>query len=411
MTKEKSYMCAVPRRAADLKSAVDMIEQLSQARGIKILSHEMEEGLKIALTVDEAEYEIEMYPTKWKMPQLFRTQHIFPDVDVEALDSASVGLEVGMEFGEDALQSYHAQLRIMAALVPDMLAVVDYSSEKILSGKWVVLAAGSKVPPAPRYIYTVQAVSGEDTCVWLHSHGLNRCGITELEVLNSTKENYNQHYNILECLANRLLEEKEAPDFGEPFFLANVAPNLPMIITLTEWEKAVEWFPEDMLGGKADRKEGHNQNTCCIFAYISNQNIKDKVCSPISVFDQYLKNNPIYMITNRETERMKLLAAERLPYMLKAAENPENKILVKIGIAIDEEFREEQNEWEHIWFELLEVRGESLFCRLTQEPYYVKDMHEGSEGAYPFERITDWLIYTKERRISADDAYLLEGVD
>lgn len=47
-------------------------------------------------------------------------------------------------------------------------------------------------------------------------------------------------------------------------------------------------------------------------------------------------------------------------------------------------------------------------CRLTQEPYYVKSMHKGSEGTYPFDRITDWLIYTKERRITADDVYLLD---
>lgn len=115
-----------------------------------------------------------------------------------------------------------------------------------------------------------------------------------------------------------------------------------------------------------------------------------------------------YMISTQETERMKKLAGERLPYMLNAAQNPENTILIKIALDIDEEFREEQNDYEHIWFELLETSEKDLTAKLTQEPYYVKDMHVDSIGTYPFERITDWIIYTKERRLTPDDAYLME---
>ena len=33
---------------------------------------------------------------------------------------------------------------------------------------------------------------------------------------------------------------------------------------------------------------------------------------------------------------------------------------------------------------------------------------EGDTGTFPFSEITDWLIFTKERRVTPDDAYLLE---
>ena len=46
------------------------------------------------------------------------------------------------------------------------------------------------------------------------------------------------------------------------------------------------------------------------------------------------------MISTEETQRMKALAYERISYMLKAAQKSENKILIKIGLDIDEEFRE-----------------------------------------------------------------------
>ena len=41
-------------------------------------------------------------------------------------------------------------------------------------------------------------------------------------------------------------------------------------------------------------------------------------------------------------------------------------------------------------------------------PYYVSGVHEGYECEFGPEDLTDWLIFTPERRISPDDVYLLE---
>lgn len=190
--------------------------------------------------------------------------------------------------------------------------------------------------------------------------------------------------------------------------MARVTDQIPLIVTLIDWEEAITLYPDDMIGGKKDREEGHNTNTCGLFVYSSPEDIENHQYSPVSVFDDLLQDNPIYIISTPETERMKALAAERLPYMLKAAQNKDNKILIKIGLEIDEEHREAQNNFEHIWFELLEASDHTVRCRLTQEPYYVKDMHTGSEGTYSFDCITDWLIYTKNQKLTADDVYLLD---
>lgn len=404
-----SYMVAIPKREEDIHDIAGMLNRFNSTAGIRLLSHEFEEVLELTLEVEGSEYTAKVVPVELKIPEMYRIQHFFPDVDIEAVENAGTGLEVAVEFGEDALASYHAQLKILHALLPETVAVIDDSSEKILSGRWVALAAESSVPPAPRYIYTVQAVAGEEEdCVWLHSHGLNRCGLPELEILNSTKEMYQSHYNVIETMANRMLELLEPLEPKEPLFVARMTEEIPMVATLVEWQEAVEHYPEDMLGGKADREAGHNENTCAIFVYPTHEDVEKKNYAPVCIFDEYMEANPIYMISTEETERMKRLAGERMDYMLKAFENKENKIIVKIGLKIDEEFRDEQNQWEHIWFELLEPLEGKLRCRLTQEPYYVKDMHEGSEGIYPFDQITDWLIFTKERRITADDVYLLD---
>lgn len=406
--KARSYMIAIPKSEQDIKDIAGMFKRLSETEGIELLSHKFEETLELELEVDGSKYDVQAAPLELEIPEMYRIQHFFPDVDIEAVENARIGLELNMEFGGDALKSYHAQLKMIHALMPEAVAVIDDSSEKILSGRWVKLAAESSVPPAPRYIYTVQAVSGEEDCVWLHSHGLNRCGLPELEILNSTKEMYQSHYNVIETLANRMLEMEEPLEPKEPLFLARMTEEIPMVVTLVEWQEAVEDYPEDMLGGKADREESHNENTCAIFVYTSYEDVEKQNYTPVCVFDEYMEANPLYMISTEETERMRKLARERLDYMLRAFSDKENKIIIKIGLEVDEEFKDEENQWEHIWFELLEPMEGKLKCRLTQEPYYVKDMHEGSEGIYSFDQITDWIIFTKERRITPDDVYLLD---
>lgn len=303
-----SYMVAIPKREEDIYDVAGMLNRLSTATGMKLLSHKFEEVLDLTLEMEGSEYTAKVVPLELKIPEMYRIQHFFPDVDIEAVENAGTGLEVAVEFGEDALASYHAQLKILHALLPETVAVIDESSEKILSGRWVALAAESSVPPAPRYIYTVQAVTGEEEdCVWLHSHGLNRCRLPELEILNSTKEMYQSHYNVIETMANRMLELAEPLEPKEPLFVARMTEEIPMVATLVEWQEAVEHYPEDMLGGKADREEGHNENTCAIFIYPTHEDVEKQNYAPVCIFDEYMEANPIYMISTEETERMKRL--------------------------------------------------------------------------------------------------------
>lgn len=408
MEKTKSQMLVIPAGGNDLKNPEILVKRLYEAEDFRVESAEAgEECLQVTVICGEESFSMEMYPTGFSIPELYRCQHFFPDIDIEAIQKLEYGLAVEMVFGVNALSSYHLQLKLIHAMLPDALAVIDDSSEKILSGRWVALAAESEVPPAPRYLYTAQAVSGEEDCVWLHTHGLNRCGRPELEVLASTKDNYQEHYNVLETLANRILEDEEVPEFGSPYFLAYVAEGMPLVVTLIDWEEAVELYEPDMLGGKRDRKDGHDRDTCVVFVYPSQESADKGEFYPLDIYDKFMKENPVFMISNEETDRMRAQAVERISYLFDAAADRDNHILVKIGLLVDEEHKTQDNEREHIWFELLEVSGDRFQAKLTQEPYYIKDMHEGFVGEYGPEDVTDWLIYTPEGRISPDDVYRL----
>ena len=111
------------------------------------------------------------------------------------------------------------------------------------------------------------------------------------------------------------------------------------------------------------------------------------------MFD-FLKDNPIYLMSAKETERMKALAQARLAYVKRAYEDPDNKLLLKL----------ELNGESH-WFELMQILPETGD---EGEEILVQDLNSGEMGEYAWNQVTDWLIYTSERRISADDVYLLE---
>ncbi len=408
MIKSKSQMLAVPAQYSDMEEPQLLAERLRRAEGFQVRSVKLiEETLQIEFVFEKEDFYVEAYPMDFAVPELYRCQHLFPDVDVDAIQRAQYGLAVEMLFGKDALLSYHLQLKLIHAMLPDVLAVIDDSSEKILSGRWVALAAQSQVPPAPRYLYTAQAVSGEeDPCVWLHTHGLKRCGCPELEVLNSTRDNYQEHYNVLETLANRLLEEEEELSPMMPYLLAYVAEGTPLVVTLVSWKDAVELYPDEMPGGKNDRVNGHNEDTCAVFVYPSQKSIEEGQYSSLDIYDELLKGNPIFMISNRETARMRALAVERISYLFEAFADKKNKLLVKLGLLVDEEHSTQENDREHIWFEVLDMANGSFQAKLTQEPYYIKGLHEGHIGIYGPQDVTDWLIFTPERRISPDDVYL-----
>lgn len=408
--KERSFMLGIPLNEEDITDPDLVVERLKAAEGIQVRTDLLEDG-KIMIQADclGDTYMMEVWAEEFAIPEFYRVQHFFPDVDFEAIRTAKVALVTSMEFGDDPLASYHAQLKFIEAMLPDKLAVLDESSEKLLSPLWVTLAANSHIHPSPNYIFTVQAVGGDQEQVWLHTHGLNRCGIPELEILDANTENYQSQYHAIVNAASRLLE-MEMPEPKEPLYLGRLSETVDLVVTFVPWEEAVEAYAPDKLGGKLDRRESHNGNSCVIYIYPTYEDYENKNYQSLSLFDEILAENPLYWLSNQETDRMKALALERVEYMKKAFADKDNQILVKVGLVVDPEHRSEENEKEHIWFELLSINDTGFQASLTQEPYFIEGLHEGAIRDCAYEEITDWLIFAPQARISPDDVYLLEGM-
>ncbi len=406
---EKSYFMLIPGNG--IPETNEISERVSGVEGINVLKNNFDEKsgvFFIDVKYDNEEFQLGFYPGGFSLPEVYLNSFFhFSDDEIEKIKSASTSLTFFMEFGKDIKKSYHLQLKISAAVMPDMLVLVDESAERLLPAKWAVLAAQSKVTPGPNDIYNVHAVIDDGGEVWLHTHGLCRCGLTELEILQSSKENYNNHYNLISTLACYIIDKNGSFDpRKESAFIGILTNRNPVVAICKSWTEAIGEYKKLKMGGAADRADAHNTRTSPIFLYKTEADEKRKKISKVTDYDKLWGENPIFFFSNEETARMKALAMERFDYLKKAMEDKENKALVKIGLLVDGG-NDDNYDYEHIWFELLEFDGDRFKGKLTQEPYNIKDLHTGDERWFTVENVTDWQLYTPKCTVNPGNVYLL----
>lgn len=406
---EKSFMLVIPEKEDEniIRNSMDRLSSTEEIELIENNYNVEENTFYLKLKYLNEEYEVGFYYGRISVPEYYLNRNfLFTEEEKEKILKARNAITIFMEFKNNVKKSYHLQLKLAVALVPDLIGIMDESAEKMLPAKWVKMAAASKILPGSNNLFTVQAVASKDKKVWLHTHGLNRCGITELEILESDEKNYQNHYNLLNTYAMYLVDKKEVfnpRDNGA--HIGYLIDNTPIVVTCISWTKGILEYQNLDLGNIRDRENGHNSQTSVVFLYRSEEDEKNHVLSKVSIYDNLWGENPIFFISDDETCRMKALAQERYDYIEKAFKDKENvnHILIKIGLPLKEE-----GEFEHIWFELLEIKNNRFKARLTQEPYDIENMHTNDEACFTKEDITDWTIYTKEYTISPENAYLLE---
>lgn len=404
---EKSYMMVIPKSFEDdiLKNSVKRLEQTPEIV-INKTNLGINGTIEMDITYDDEDYSIGFYLGDINVPEYYLYRNMFfTDEEKKEILAAKKAITIFMEFKKDSKKSYHLQLKLASSLIPDFIGVLDESAEKMLPRKWVEMSSLSKVLPSSKDLFSVQAVQGDDGEVWLHTHGLCRCGITELEILDSDKEHYQQHYNLLNTYAMYLIDKKDKIDpLTDSVYIGRLINGYPVVVTCRSWIDGLNEYKKLKLGSAKDREGGHNSKTSIIFLYQSEEDENNKVLSKVSIYDKLWGDNPLFFFSDEETTRMSDLARERFNYVKEAFKNKENEVLIKVALPLKEE-----GDYEHIWFELLEIKGKKFKGKLTQEPYDVPDMHTGDEAWYTIDDVTDWIIYTPKVQVSPGSAYLLEN--
>ncbi|MGN1341195.1 MAG: DUF4026 domain-containing protein [Oscillospiraceae bacterium] len=407
---------AVVARTGNLPETPDELSaKLLAVPFIKVISKNERDSGETEFIVEykDEEYTLALFVDRFELPELFRVEHDFTEAEIAAMESADRALFSRMIFGGNVLRSYHLQIKLMCALVEDPAGIADISGERIHSGRWARLAAGSDVPPAPTYLYCIQAVNdSKNNNVWLHTHGLNRCGNIELEILNLDTKNFNSYGSVINTIAVNAITKEPIPDEYQPQFCIRLPGGMPVVTTWVRWQTALTKLPRNILGGKEDRVNGHDKDTGVLFVYLTPEDCEKHRLAQITRYDRELEDNPMMMISSEETERMRSLAVERLGYLKelfdRRGEFGRFAALVKIGLEVDEQYRESGMK-EHIWFEVKEFHEDGSFsAELTQETFYVEAMKPGDIKHCTAEELTDWAVYFDNDMISPDSVYRLE---
>lgn len=412
--KTPSVMAAVPL-SGDIPRTPEQFKQIMLAVPfVRVISQNEKDGGAVVFTLEymDEEYKLSVVCAEFELPKLFAINQHFTEREGSALEAAKEAVYSRMVFGSDNQRSFHLQIKLMCALVANAAGIADFSGERIFPGRWAKLTAASEVAPAASCLHCVQCIGDEDSDVWLHTHGLNRCGSIELEILNSSKDNINEHAAVINTLAANIITKEPLADEFEPQFCVRTPDGGNIVTTWVNPNTALKKLPKITVGGASDRADGHNENTGIIFVYPSQKDYEKRKLSEINIYNNLLKENPLLMISTEETNRMRALALERISYLrgLFGRRDCFEKFaaLVKIGLEVDEQYREGDMK-EHIWFEIKEMNEDGSFsAELTQEPYYISSLKEGDIRTFTENDITDWMVFTENGRINPDAVYLLE---
>ena len=358
------------------------------------------------------------------------TEYLFDTADVEfnidrddpsvmSLNERELSIVVGadhafgveMLYADNNMDSYHLQIKLLNMLVPDMAALFDSNAYRTHSGRWAVMTAGSKVAPSPDYMFTIHAVNdsedGTDS-VWLHTHGLTRCGTIELEILGANLSNWHDLGNVLNQIAHRLVGDNKFIDEMEPKLMGKAGDGRDIVVTWQRSEWSFRDFPKKIVGGPSDRDEEHSVNMGVIYLYENEEDQLDGKITPIVKWADALRENAVFFKTTSETQRMRALAQERIGWLRTLyKELPEKEIIVKIGLKPDPEHGFDEDRYEYIWFEADGLGDDGFSATLTQDAFYVAGMVEGVRRECRYDEIVDWRVTTSEDTFTPDNVYKL----
>lgn len=330
--------------------------------------------------------------------------------DLEASAAARWSIGVSTRFESNPLLAFHQQLRVLDTVAPGAVVTYDISASWPRSGDWLRDTASARVPPSPENLYSVHAVVDPDAKdrVWLHTHGLLRCGTIELEMLDAPADQAPVLCNLLGAAAAMTLELGPPPP-DEPFL---VGQGLELV--WLPWDQGLSHVGRGVSGSRRDRDEFHSNPSGILFA--PGEKWLGLLGSRFKNPERYLpvlQDNPLLYVSNMETARMRLLAAERLDRFLRLfaqhGQRDDWMFLVKLGYAVDHAEGDEDRE--HLWFQIHDVDNGHFDATLINAPYGIARMREGQRDRHERSLLSDWSVHCPHGSFDPDSVGQLERLE
>lgn len=338
-----------------------------------------------------------------------------------------------------AIEEYQMHLKILALLSPNSEVVIDLQSFSIRSGAWLKHTLNFALPPSLSYLFTVHSVYDDDKEqheYWFHTHGLNRLGLPEVEIMNvhdddiaytlSNLISVVAKFTIENGISESLLDGKIELIYDIPtkFLLFAELENYfdKNILGMSDRDNESDMHSSDSitivaLEGEEDKKDVNDNNN-----NVSDENNdndengrKDEKAEKIVPFEKYkdkLGDNAIFSLSNFETMLMKEAARTTVGHFLDILEQHNNNDDFSFIVKLRYDDLQ-SGEAEHLWFEVHAFDKEDFTfdATLMNSPYYNIGLVEGQRGNYELSRLTDWAIHVEscDYSYNSSNIYMLFG--
>jgi len=324
--------------------------------------------------------------------------------DFDAALASQFFLSVRCKLGRDVLDSLHSQVRLLAALAPEAIAMLDVNAFHARTGDWMRDVASASVPPAPTSFFSVHSVFGDGPKrrqTWLHTHGLHRMGGIELDIVGVRRREAPALGELINNVARFFL------DCGVPLPNTRFHAGNGLPLVWLPWEAALQHV-DAPLGGAADRDAEHSGERGILLAPAKDS--PERLEAP-RCYVPLIEADPIFYVSSAETERMQRLARERLSSFLalqsRFAKNRKWDFRVKLGLPTDAA-GDGHGGAEHLWFDVHQATPRSVDGTLLNQPYSITSLREGQRGTFDLRLLTDWEIESPRGRYTPESVLQLE---
>lgn len=321
-----------------------------------------------------------------------------------------VGVETLLD-SDDPLGSYTALVRTIGGSLPGVPAMLDINTlvwrdRRELQREYF---AEDDIDPPAETLWTIHAVqqqAGASTnaqpLTWLHTHGLWRCGLPELEILEVPASDTPAGAMLLNDIAEMLLEQPPTQPHDVYVIGAGLA------VRFQPWEEVAPYVADDVPGGVPDREGPQNRAHAGVRAVVCATEPAGsyrKVWTwPEEVIRRLQSGNAALFMTTHASQRQAKLAALHMPAFREAftsADAADATFLAKAAY----EFRAgEQTHREHLWLQVQSLDGDEIHGTLLNEPVGDLPLKRGQAVTVGAQQITDWQVQKRGRTFGPDAA-------
>jgi hypothetical protein len=293
-------------------------------------------------------------------------------------------------------------VRLLMAAAPAALGLGDQDALRLHAGPQARRIARSGTPPHPGYMLRVHGVLPErvDDGLWVHTHGLQRAGFPDLEVLDVPFRRSDAAAQLLSHCVELYLGSS-LPPRGKPFEVVRGHP-----IAWLPLREALALRPGLRCGGLAERRMSreHGGYRAVLVCAERERAPGGRWRAPLGALRAIDEEDLVVGVSAAEAQRRSRKARERWPDFLSLHDAHGKEAGWEFLLQVHWPALEgEAACGEYLWFRLVERRDGRLLGRLVSDPVAIPDLQPGSVHDCALEAVSDWEVRGPSHTLRPDD--------